>query len=147
LALALLDVVAERLLLDAGANHLLLVLSELLVGHRRLLRLPTRTLAIEIFLEVLCVSQRCSFIKVGLQSSLHDWQLALHARVPVVLDGVVGAALEDLGDLSPLVVDDAVHQEEDPLFLFVPVNFLDARVQVIVPALSALLSHAAVQML
>jgi len=34
LTFALLDVVAERLLLDAGADHFLLVFSELLIGHR-----------------------------------------------------------------------------------------------------------------
>ena len=65
----------------------------------------------------------------------------------MVLDGVVGATFEDLGDLSPLVADNAVHQKENPLLLFVPVNFLDSRVQMVVPALATLLSHAAVQML
>ena len=65
----------------------------------------------------------------------------------MVLDRVVRAALENLGDLGPLVVDDAVHEEEDPLFLLVPVDLLDARVQVVVPALAALLPHATVQVL
>ena len=46
----------------------------------------------------------------------------------MVLDGVVRAAFEYLCYLGPLVVYDAVHQEEDPFFFFVPVNFLDARV-------------------
>ena len=65
----------------------------------------------------------------------------------MILDRVVGASLEHLSDLGPLVVDDAVHQEQDPLFLLVPVDLLDARVEVVVPALAALLAHSAVQML
>jgi len=65
----------------------------------------------------------------------------------VVLYRVVRASLEHLGDLGPLVVDDAVHQEQDPLLLFIPVYFLDARVQMVVPTLSALLTHSAVQVL
>lgn len=46
----------------------------------------------------------------------------------MVLDGVVGAALEDLGDLGPLVAHNAVHEEKNPFLLFTPVNFLNARV-------------------
>ena len=65
----------------------------------------------------------------------------------MILDRVVGASLEHLSDLGPLVVDDAVHQEQDPLFLLVPVDLLDARVEVVVPALAALLAHSAVQVL
>ena len=65
----------------------------------------------------------------------------------MVLDRVVGATLEYLGNLSPLVADDAVHEEEDPLLLLVPIDLLDAWVKVVVPALTALLSHTTVQML
>lgn len=65
----------------------------------------------------------------------------------MVFDGVVGAAFEDLGDLGPLVVDDAVHEEKNPLFLLVPIDFLDSWVQVIVPPFSALLADSAVQVL
>jgi hypothetical protein len=65
----------------------------------------------------------------------------------VVLDGVVCASFEHLGDLCPLVVHDAVHQEQDPLLLFVPVDLLDARVEMVVPALTALLAHSTVEVL
>ena len=65
----------------------------------------------------------------------------------MVLDRVVGAAFEDLGDLCPLVADDAVHQEEDPLLLFVPVDLLYAGVEMVVPALATLFAHATIEML
>ena len=65
----------------------------------------------------------------------------------MILDRVVCASLEHLSDFCPLVVDDAVHQEQDPLFLLVPVDFLDAGVEVIVPALAALLAYSAIQVL
>ena len=65
----------------------------------------------------------------------------------MVFDRVVGATFENLGDFSPLVVDDSVHEEEDPLFFFIPVNFLNSGVEVIVPTLSALLANTAIQML
>ena len=65
----------------------------------------------------------------------------------MILDRVVGAALEHLSNFGPLVVDDAVHQEENPLLLLVPVHLLDAWVQMVVPSLAALFAHAAVQML
>ena len=55
--------------------------------------------------------------------------------------------MEHLGDLSPFVVHNSVHKEEDPLFLLTPVNLLDEWVQVIVPSLSALLANSVFQVL
>ena len=104
-------------------------------------------LAIKVFLEVLRISKRRCLIEISLEGAFHDGELALHARIPVVLDRVVGAALEDLGDLGPLVIHDAVHKEQDPLFFLVPVNFLDSWIQVIVPALATLLSYATIEVL
>lgn len=152
LTLALFDVVAQGLLLDAGTDHFLLILSELLVrdGWLRLLAvvvLISAIVTVEVFLEVLGVAERRCPVEVGLEGALHIGQLALHGRVPVVLDRVVGATFENLGNLCPLVVDDAVHEEKNPLFLFIPVNFLNSRVEVVVPTLSALLAHAAIQVL
>ena len=40
-----------------------------------------------------------------------------------------------------------MHQEENPLFFFAPVDLLDSRIQVVVPTFAALLSDSAVQML
>ena len=65
----------------------------------------------------------------------------------MVLDGVVGATLEDLGDLGPLVAHDAVHEEQNPLFLFAPVDLLDAWIQMVVPAFATLLSYSTIEML
>jgi hypothetical protein len=79
-------------------------------------------------------------LDVGLEGSRHFWQLLLHARIPVILDGVVGATFKHLGYLCPLVAVVSVHQIEDPLFLSAPADLLDLRIQVIVPALTALLS-------
>ena len=60
----------------------------------------------------------------------------------MVLDSVVSATLQHLGDFSPLVVDDPVHEEQNPLFLLAPGDLLYHGVEVVVPALSALLSDA-----
>ena len=70
-------------------------------------------------------------------------RLALHRTVPVILDRVVSAAVKQLSDFSPLVADQPMHQEENPLFLRAPVNLFYQRVQMIVPPLPALLAHAA----
>ena len=82
-------------------------------------------------------------VEVGVQGALHVGQFTLHAAVPVVFYGVIGAAVEDFSNFGPLVIEKAMHQEENPLLVPSPVDFLDARVQVVVPPLSALLSHAA----
>ena len=44
-------------------------------------------------------------IGVKIRAGEHDLRLALHGRVPVVLDGVVRAPRHDLGDLGPLVAE------------------------------------------
>ena len=75
------------MLLDAGADHFLLVLSELVIGHRWLRRGAAVALlswAVDILsltvvlLEVLGVAERRCPIEVGLEGSLHVWKLALH---------------------------------------------------------------------
>ena len=65
----------------------------------------------------------------------------------MVFDRVVSASLEDFGDFSPLVIDDSVHKEKDPLLFLTPVNFLDKWVKMVVPSLSTLLTHSILQML
>ena len=54
---------------------------------------------------------------------LHAGQLPLHRAVPVVLDGVVGAAFEVFRDVGPPILQLPVLQEEDPrasIFVFIP---------------------------
>ena len=87
LTFALLCIVAERLLLDAGTDHFLLILSELLIGHSWLGRVAAVALlrwavgvlsSTVVLLEVLGVAERRCPVKVGLEGSLHVWKLALH---------------------------------------------------------------------
>ena len=88
LALGLFDVVSEGLLLDAGADHFLLVVSELIVGHGWLLRrgrlssLNLRVsgiVGVKVLLEVLGISERGGSVEVSLQGTLHIRKFALHA--------------------------------------------------------------------
>ena len=65
----------------------------------------------------------------------------------MVLDSVVRAAIEHLRDVSPPVVKQPVHQEENPLLFTGPATLLDLRVQMIVPALTALLADSSRQVL
>lgn len=70
-------------------------------------------------------------------------KLPFHRAVPVVFDRVVGAAIQHFGNLSPLAsIVLSVLQKQDPLFSFGPGQMLDHRVEVIVPALTALLARA-----
>jgi len=58
----------------------------------------------------------------------------------VIFDRVVCAAFENLGDFGPSVaLLHPVHEEQNPLLLARPGNVLDHGVEVVVPALSALL--------
>jgi hypothetical protein len=66
-------------------------------------------------------------------------------RVEMVLDGVVGAAGQVLGDFGPLVAALAVLQEDYVLLLFRPWPLADRGVQVVVPAFPALLAGALLQ--
>ena len=65
----------------------------------------------------------------------------------MILNRIISAAFDNLGDIGPFVVYDAVHEIQDPFLLLVPVDFLNARVQMVVPTFAALLSHSTVEML
>ena len=127
LLLGLNDVPLERLLLNGFANvdFIFLVLltqfgcGELLLAH---------------------------LVQIGVQGSAHAWQLAFHGAVPVVFDGVIGTPVKIFRDVGPPVLQFAVLQEQDPLFLVAPTGFLDTRVQVVVPTFTTLLSLAAGQL-
>lgn len=60
----------------------------------------------------------------------------------MILDGVVSASVEVLGDLGPPVAEGLVGQEEQPLLVVAPVLLLDVGVEVVVPSLAALLADA-----
>ena len=73
--------------------------------------------------------------------------LALEGGVPVVLDGVIGAPDEGLGDLGPLVAVLRVGDDELAVLLAAPLLALDVGVEVVVPALAALLADATGELL
>ena len=95
-----------------------------------------------LFLEITGVLKGSRSFKISFESSVHVWKLALHAGVPMILDCVIGATFENFSNLSPFIVDDSMHKEQYPFFLLAPGNFLDHRIQVVVPAFTALLSNA-----
>jgi hypothetical protein len=74
------------------------------------------------------------------------WDPLLHRGVPVILDGVVGAPIEDLGDLGPLVADSAMVEVEKELLLNAPADLLNLGVEVVVPSLTALLPYSSRQL-
>ena len=63
-----------------------------------------------------------------------------------VLDGVLGAAGQQLGDLAPAVAEVPLRLVDDDLLVAGPVALLDGRVQVVEPTLSALLADASWQL-
>ena len=73
--------------------------------------------------------------------------LPFHGRVPVVFDGVVRPARDQLCNLCPLVSPLLVRIVDHPIFLVRPRRLLDVRVQVVVPPLSALLPNPPLQLL
>lgn len=77
-------------------------------------------------------------VQVALKIGLFVYQ----GRVPVVLDGVIGAAKEYGGDSSPTILDGLVQDKENPVFFYTPQSFFQKRIQLIVPAFSALLACA-----
>ena len=68
-------------------------------------------------------------------------------RVPVVLGRVVRATWQVLGDVRPLVSKLAVQLEQHPVFLEGPGVLADIVVEVVVPALAALLACPSRQVL
>lgn len=61
----------------------------------------------------------------------------------MIFDGVVSAAIEVFGDLGPAVSECFVGEEEKPFFVIAPVLLLDVGIQMVVPALAALLADSA----
>ena len=61
----------------------------------------------------------------------------------MIFDRVVGASLEELGNLGPLVSHFLSRLVDDPVFFNSPVRLVDFRIQVVVPSLAALLPDAA----
>ena len=82
------------------------------------------------------------FLQVALEIFIEVTLLVEQSGVPVVLDGVVGAAQQDVGDLGPPILDSLVKYEENPLLLDAPPLLLQQRIKLVVPPLTALLASA-----
>lgn len=66
--------------------------------------------------------------------------------IVIVLDAVVAASVQQLGDVGPLVAIDLVGIEDDLLLDIVDRRLLDGWIQVVVPPLAALLTRATTDM-
>ena len=60
----------------------------------------------------------------------------------MVLNRVIGASLEIGSDHGPLIVELAVTNIQNELFFLTPLILLNLRVQVVMPALTALFTNA-----
>ena len=69
--------------------------------------------------------------------------LALHAGVPMILDGIVGTPGKELGNLGPLVAEALVMGDDETVFLLAPGHLADGGIEMVVPTLAALLADAA----
>jgi len=49
----------------------------------------------------------------------------LHARIPVVLYGIVGSSFDDFDHVSPVISHRLVEKVENPLIFLGPLSFLD----------------------
>ena len=85
-------------------------------------------------------------LQVGVEVHLELALLLAQSGVPVVLDGVVAAAEQNVGDFGPPILHSLVQNVEDPVLLDRPVGLLQQGVQLIVPTLSALLARAALHL-
>jgi len=61
----------------------------------------------------------------------------------MVLDRVVGAALQVFGDDGPLVLTGAVQDVQNELLFETPLILFDSRIQMVVPSFTALFTYAA----
>ena len=82
-----------------------------------------------------------SLAKILLESILHVVPLEARHRVPVVLDGVVGPTKDHVCYLSPPVLLISLKNEKYPNLFSAPRALLKKRVELIVPALTALLAR------
>jgi hypothetical protein len=73
----------------------------------------------------------------------HFINFLLHGRIPMVLDSIVRAPFEELGNLRPFVAHDPVLEIKNPFLVLTPGDFFDLRVEMIVPSFTALLPDSA----
>ena len=116
--------VVDILLLDGADVVLKEALEDLLLG----------------LAEVRFIESLAAKLKATVQQRLELVFLEAKCRVPIVLDGVVAASKEHIGDLGPSVLHSLVQDVENPLFLLCPLGLLEQRIKLVMPAFTALLS-------
>lgn len=82
-----------------------------------------------------------SYEECTLEVGAQVWQSLLHCRIPVVLDGVIGAARQKFGHVRPFASMDHMCEVEDPLLFEGPFGFEDDGVEVVVPSFPTLLAE------
>ena len=97
--------------------------------------------------EVRFIESLAAKLKATVQHRLELVFLEAKCRVPIVLDGVVAASQEHIGDLSPSVLHGLVQDVENPLFLLCPLGLLEQRIELVVPAFTALLAGSVLHLL
>ena len=116
--------VVDILLLDGADVVLKEALEDLLLG----------------LAEVRFIESLSPTLKASVKHRLELVFLEAKCRVPIVLDGVVAASKEHIGDLGPSVLHSLVQDVENPLFLLCPLGLLEQRIKLVMPAFTALLS-------
>ena len=123
--------VVDVLLLDGADVVLKEALEDLLLG----------------LAEVRFIESLAAKLKATVQHRLELVFLEAKCRVPIVLDGVVAASQEHIGDLGPSVLHGLVQDVENPLFLLCPLGLLEQRIELVVPAFTALLAGSVLHLL
>lgn len=72
----------------------------------------------------------------------HLANLVAQNGVPIIFDGVVGSAENDIGDLGPAVLSIPLEHAQNPAFFNAPACLLQERTQLVVPTLSTLFARA-----
>lgn len=86
------------------------------------------------------------FSSLDLELFFEVGQFFTHTWVPVILDGVVCTSVQNLSNISPRVPVLSVANVKNPLLFFAPGVFLYHRIQMVVPALTTLLSGTIIKM-
>ena len=97
--------------------------------------------------EVRFIESLAAKLKASVQHRLELVFLEAKCRVPIVLDGVVAASQEHIGDLGPSVLHGLVQDVENPLFLLCPLGLLEQRIKLVMPAFTALLARSVLHLL
>ena len=98
---------------------------------------------LSVFLETTNVSNfyiLTALLEPLLNVDFHVEDLLLHGRIPVILDSIISATFQVGSDDSPLVFEPTVQDVKDELLFVTPLILLDLGIQMVVPALTALLT-------